>query len=334
MPRVARSPPPPVNSPSHTTGSASLCQSHSEPSLVEATETEHVNTQSRNKRFRSDFSPDKSLNELNDFKLEFKEEIKSMLSDWNETNSKNLTKIIQTQNTILNQLVSEVAELKKQNSEIQKTNLDIEKSMNFMNSQYEEVKGRVETLERERSELKEYAVTLENKIKDLQFSSRSACIEIRNFPSKDKETYTDLVTNVTKIGSIINMDVPTSEIRDIRRLPGKPGTYKPIVAEFTNVQTKNNFLARSREYNKNHIKPDKLNTTLIGLPGDRQPIYVDEYLPLSSRKLMFQAREFAKTMNYNFCWSSNGNIFLRKEPGAKQILIRSTHCLAELRNQK
>lgn len=66
------------------------------------------------------------------------------------------------------------------------------------------------------------------------------------------------------------------------------------------------------------------------MDGDRRPIYVAEYLPPSSRRLFFAAREFAKLKEFKFCWTNNGNVFLRKNEGDKQILIKTEQTLREL----
>ncbi|KAJ8704308.1 hypothetical protein PYW08_013032 [Mythimna loreyi] len=90
-----------------------------------------------------------------------------------------------------------------------------------------------------------------------------------------------------------------------------------------------------RLYNKGRGKDDKLNTSVMGMPGDRRPVYIAEHLPPSTKKLFYLAREFANKNAYKFCWISNGNIFLRKVEGDKHILVspEKSLCLSENQNQ-
>ncbi|CAG9136994.1 unnamed protein product [Plutella xylostella] len=303
---------------------------NSEPDLYNKS-TDHINVLPRKKRIHEDTSPNK---DFDTFRRELRADMMSMLRNWQDDQKELLNTMMVSQNAIFQKLASDVAEVKTQNKEIHSTNQEIEKSINFINKEFEDMKKKVENLEKERSELNQYTKNLETKLKDLQLSSRNSSIEVRNIPIKDKEAHSDLVSVISNIGRTIGCNIDTSEIRDIRRLPGKPGTTKPIVAEFVHVHTKQSFIAASKVFNKKLPVPDKLNTETIGLPGNRQPVYVAEYLSASSKRLLYLAREFAKENDYGYCWSSSGNIFLRKNNEGNQIIIRSEGCLRELRNQK
>lgn len=142
----------------------------------------------------------------------------------------------------------------------------------------------------------------------------------------------NLINSVAKIGEAVGVPLLKSELRDIYRLPGKSyGTSpRPIVAEFTTMPTKQAFLAAARAYNRGKGKDDILNTATIGVPGERLPVYVVEHLPTSSKKLFHLSREFAKKNGYKYCWISNGNIFLRKQEGEKQVFVKSEECLVTI----
>ena len=250
-------------------------------------------------------------------------------------------KKLEEQTSLMAKLVADVREIKAQNVKIQesnaeicKTNTEIERSMSFMNKNFEELRKEVEELKKERLEQRCYIETLEKKIADLKFKSRSAGIEIRNIPQTDTENSSDLVKTVCSIGKLVGVPISEPELRDTYRLPGKPtsaATTRPIIAEFSCVQTKQKILSAVRTYNnKSKLKDNKLNTELIGIAGKRQPVYVAEQLPASSKKLFYMAREFAKNNQYAFCWINNGNIFLRKKTGDNQLLINSEKSLQGL----
>lgn len=255
----------------------------------------------------------------------------------------NITKTLTEQTTLMSKLLSEVAQIKKQNTQIQATNTEIrksndeiEKSMCYMNQKFEDLRKEVEVLRKERQEQQKYIESLEQRIIDMQHKSRSSGVELRNVPQENSENHTSLIKTVCSKGKAVGVQIPESELRDIYRVPGKstsPETPRPIIAEFSRVQTKQTLLAAVRSFNKARGKDQKLNTSLIGLPGKHQPVYVAEQLPASTKKLFYQSREFAKKHKYTYCWISNGNIFLRKQEGDKQILISTEKYLQGLGNE-
>lgn len=167
---------------------------------------------------------------------------------------------------------------------------------------------------------------------DIQCLSRPASVEIKNIPSNEKETHTDLMNVVQNIGKAAKFNIQQSEVRDVYRIPGKQ-TPKSIFVEFNSVHTKQELLTSIRSFNKDKKIPEKLNTTHISISGTSEPVYVGEYLPPSVRKLFFLARQFAKEHKYRFCWITNGRILLRKEIGDKHIQIISEETLSNLGTQ-
>lgn len=323
MSTVRRTPPKPT-----TPLSSSLNQTQSEPDINNAvTMSDYVN-KNRNKRFRKRDSPE-SGPALASPELQYEQDA-------------NVSKHLTEQATLMNKLLADIGEIKSQNSEIKASNVEIRKanekmveSMSFINRQFEDMKKEVEDLRKERLQQRQYIENLEKKILDLQHKSRSSGIEIRNIPQEVTETSSSLITTVSKICGTVGVSVQELSIRDVYRLPGKASsltTSRPIIAEFSSVQTKQALMTAVREYNKGKGKNEKLNTATIGLPGDPKPVYIAEQLPATTKKLFFQAREFAKNNKYQFCWISNSNIFLRKIEGDKQILIHSEKCLLDLDN--
>lgn len=234
------------------------------------------------------------------------------------------------QDKMLKSLSSDILEVKQQNREIQKSNSEIEKSIEYINKEYENMRQLIGNMEKDRAEQCTYIAELERKVLDLQNSCRPATIEIRNVPFKEAETSKELTSIVIKTCNAIQADVNESQIRDVYRLPGKKELNRPIVAEFLTVPIKNKVLGASRAFNKDRATKDKLNTGHIGYTGIQKPIYVAEHLPTSMRKLFYEARNFANTNTYKFCWFQNGKIFVRKREGDKSIVISSMSSLTEL----
>ncbi|XP_047020942.1 uncharacterized protein LOC124630943 [Helicoverpa zea] len=307
MPRVQRSPP---ATPQETDNNPPI---FSTPDLFsKPNEPDTANITSRTKRQRPDYSPECEVKT-------FEDKIMKLFTAWKTD-----------QESLLKKLTSELTEIKLQNVEIQKTNAETLKTVEFLSQDYDSIKKSLQKLETENNEQRNYIVNLEKKIEDLQSSSRSACIEIRNVPEVEKETAGDLTSIVLKTFETIQPSENTPQLRDVYRLPGKKGSSRPIVAEFLTVPSKIQVLEACRAFNKGLPSTEKLNTGHIGVPGQVKPVYIADHLPRSQRQLFFEARSFAKTNKYKFCWSQNGKIFLRKSEGMDSVIIRSTACLKKL----
>lgn len=188
-------------------------RSQSDPDLFNSSknrelEGDRYNVKNRPKRARvnSSSSPKNDL-------ADFKDDIMHMLTTWKSEQDNKLSK-----------LAADMSELKRQNSNIQKSNSEIEKSIEFMSLKYEEFNKHLENLEKERSENRKCILDLEKKLQDLQGFSRSSAIEIRNVPMAENESYENLTSLVCDLGKLVKAGINPADIRDLYRLPSKPGT--------------------------------------------------------------------------------------------------------------
>lgn len=237
MSRLQRSPP------ASSTANKKLVQVSSDsdiPQSVSSGPFENVNISTRHKRPRDELSP---TNELQDFK----HEIMQMLATWKKEQESHLKSFLDEQSSSMTKLVAEIAELKLQNSAIHNSNMEIEKTVGFISKQYDDMLKQIDVLQKDKQGYRDYIQTLEAKIQDLQQSTRSSSVEIRNVPHlKEKESVAELTDIISKVGAAVNVPINSIHIRDIYRLPGKPGsTSRPIVTEFTSVQTKSQLLIRT-----------------------------------------------------------------------------------------
>lgn len=264
---------------------------------------------------------------------EFRIELMTMLTTWKGQQEESFASWRAEQTSAMSALMNDVAELKRQVHQNLKTTTDIEVGMEYINRSYEDMKNKISLLERERAANTERVISLEKQLHDVQTQSRSATIEIRNVPLKsERETPTDLVSIIKAVGTAVNVELEPTDLRDVYRMPNKYGsstTNTPIVAEFTSVSTRYEFLSSVRRFNKTKNVQDKLNTETIKIAGNKTPIYVDERVSPALRKLLFEARKAAKENGWN-CWHSNGRIFLRKSQNDKPIRITSEQNLSEV----
>lgn len=282
-------------------------QSQSVPNITQAViDPEFINVAARHKHPRLDDSltdhichklprlDDSTTVQLEEFKLE----IKQMLSSWKHDHDEAIAKAMKEQTALVSKLVSELAEMKLQNIQIQNKNAEIERSIIATGEFYDDMKKQLKVLQDECREYKKYSESLEKTVKDLQYKSRSSTVEVRNIPLQPNETTADLIKIISNIGNAVNYPITATNVRDIHRITGN-STSQAIVAEFLSVQAKTELISRVRGFNNKHPnKEHKLNTQLIGLAGQKQPVYVDEHLPLSAKKLFYMARSFAKQHDF------------------------------------
>lgn len=207
---------------------------------------------------------------------------------------------------------------------------EVKVSMDFMSRKYDEALQRIDLLEENKKAQDTKIQFLENKIEFLERNTRGTSIELRNIPQPTKENKEDLRDTICKAAQALRIPLDSSsDIKDVYRINSKSG-LKPIIADFTTVFARDNFLTSYKKFNKEN-QSQKLSTASLGIDGPSAQIYISENLTQRDRKLYFLAREFAKSSGYSFCWTSFGRIYLRKEEGAPQIRITSESDLNNLK---
>lgn len=247
----------------------------------------------------------------------------------------NLQENASNQTAVMTKLLADVAYIMTTIEEVKKTNERIEAGMSFINRDFEDFKAEIEILKKERREHKTHIEYLEAKVQDLEFKSRSSSVEIRSIPQGHAESPETLAKIVCSIGRTVGCTVTESHLRDIYRLPGKSDVPRPVIAEFSVVEDRVKLLSAVRAYNKNKRLPeDRLNTSKIGFKDSPlKMVNVSERLPAYMKKLLYLASEFKRNHSFDFCWVTNGNIFLRRKQGDRHHLIKSENCLKMLEQE-
>lgn len=101
--------------------------------------------------------------------------------------------------------------------------------------------------------------------------------------------------------------------------------------EFTTVLKKEEILSSVKRFNKGKKSDEKLNTTHLKIKGTKKPIYASELLTAKVKVLFYLSRDFAKTHDYSYCWTSNGVVYLRKRDGAPLLRVDQQSDLDKLR---
>lgn len=234
-------------------------------------------------------------------------------------------------NMIKAMLLNQEIELKKITPtlmEIKQTNANIENSVASITEQNEEFKRKIEQMEIQARKDKEYITILEDKIEDLQRSSRKSNIEIKNVPRQTKETKEDLINMVLCLSKNVSSEIEKSDIRDIYRIKGKKQGNRqttsntPIIVELSSTILKTEVLKMCKSYNKRNKV--KLCAKHLGFKNNEDiPVFVSEQLTAIGSRLHFLARDLSKSKGYKYCWTAYGKVYVKKNDESPTHIIRS-----------
>lgn len=224
-----------------------------------------------------------------------------------------------------------ISEIKSQNILLQKSTDSIEKCVDNLSTKLDDVSIKVSTLEENCSANDKQISLIESKIEELDRQASLTLLEIRNVPTKPKENLDDLLKIAIDTAKTANVEISNKDIKDIRRLPGKPEANKPIVVNLNSAIDKKNLIKGIKAFNSSN-KNDKFNSTHLGLEGPSKAVYVGEHLTAKAKRLFYLSREYAKSKDYKYCWTSSGRVFLRKDDNAPYILIANEKQLEDINN--
>lgn len=194
---------------------------------------------------------------------------------------------------------------------------------------------KIENLETQVRKDREYIQILENKIEDLQRTSRKTSIELKNVPRKSSENRGDLINMVTHLSETVNLELGVRDIKDIFRLRARNDLEKspPIIVELGSTILKSDLLKKTKEFNiKNKCK---LQAKHLGFKtSEDTPIYISEQLTAKGARLYFLSRDLAKSKKFKYCWTSFGKVFVRKDDVSKIICIQSEAQVHQLLQEK
>ena len=255
----------------------------------------------------------------NSFEL-FREEIKDLLADW-----------FSQQNLRLGTLEKKLSEINKHYSGIKSSNNGIEKSLEDISAQMKDLDRKMDMLEGERNYTRAKIAELEERSESLERFVRKTSVEIRGVPKRKKEKKEELLSMVSSLIKTTGLEYSPYDIRDIYRLPSKENaTTSTIVTEFSSNFFKDKFLSSVKQYNSAQ-RGRQLNTSHLGIDGPEATLFVSEHLTSKAKRLHFLARDFARSEQFQFCWITNGRIFLRKKEGDKYTVVRNEGTFQNLR---
>lgn len=205
---------------------------------------------------------------------------------------------------------------------------NVKESMDFINCQYEEIMKETQNtslqckrLTKEVETLQATNLVLNQRITQMEQHSRACNIEIQCLPEHRSEN----LANVTmQLATVVSCAIKEDDIHHCTRtakLDVTSSRPRSVVVQMKSPIIRDRLLASVINFNKTH-REDKLNSSHLGIGGEKVPIYVAEHLSPHNRELHKAARIAAKEKKYKFVWIRSGRVFVRKDETTQAILLK------------
>ncbi|XP_031339593.1 uncharacterized protein LOC116168079 [Photinus pyralis] len=204
---------------------------------------------------------------------------------------------------------------------------DVVVNINSMNGKLKTVEHNYVGLSNENATLKVKIQNLERKMDDLEQYSHRNNLLLYGIPEDPNENVLGVIRRVAQ--NLNFTEFSTNLLVAAHRLGVKQNpvtsqtqTKRPIIIKFVRRFDKEEFL-RLRKVKRN------LRSSDLGF-ADEGMVYINESLTSETRKLLGKTRELAKSKQFQFVWTVDGKIFVRKAAGRPSMRIGSVADLEKL----
>lgn len=210
----------------------------------------------------------------------------------------------------------------------------LKNSVAFLSNEYDDIikenevtAQKMKALQDENDKLTTSVQVMSTRINNLEHHARANNIEIQCVPQKNNE---NLVNIVKQLGKVINCDITDENIVNCTRIMKQNNSNnrpKSIVVQFNTPRFRDTVLAASITFNKSKPVTDKLNTSHLGFDGEKSGIYITEHLSPSIKALHAATRLKAKEKGYKYVWIRGGRIYVKKNEGSDNKIVRDIKSL-------
>lgn len=264
-------------------------------------------------------------------------EIKQVISDFKSEILSFLYDFKKTQSEELQQMRSDVADIKNQLLSLRETNeklisehgqfikelSSLTESLEFHSKEQELLKSSVNTisvkvktidsLEQELSKVKFQLNNIRMERNEFDQRERLTNLEITGIPEKSSENVKQYLLSIARL---LAVQIPDEEIVHIHRVPTRvSGRPKNIIVKFKSLIMKDSLVSamRKRKY---------LTTGDIGVSGDPHPIYVNEHLTPFYKDLHKKAKDAKRIAGFKYIWIRNCKIHVRRDDTSPAFVIK------------
>ncbi|CAK1548683.1 unnamed protein product [Leptosia nina] len=205
---------------------------------------------------------------------------------------------------------------------------DLTESVNFLSSKCDKLEESLisktkalDELKLENTSLRSEIDVLSSRLEDLDQRSRNCNIEIQCVPERKGENLHTIISQVASITGCALSEQEISNFHRVAKINSDSNRPRSIIVKLSSVLARDKLLTAVKSFNRTH-KGDKLNTSHLGLAGDKKPVYVCEHLTPANKKIHAAARRIAKEKQFEFVWVQGGKIFMRKDIQSKAFIVK------------
>ncbi|CAG5058838.1 unnamed protein product [Parnassius apollo] len=176
-----------------------------------------------------------------------------------------------------------------------------------------ELTKRTDNLNSEINNLKLQNQQLNRQMNINEQRDRMLNFEIVGIPESINE---DLNNTILRICKHVGVKIDTNDILQVNRVSPKvklPGLSRVIITKMKSRLLKDNLISLSHK--------NRLITKDIGLAGESRPFFINEHLTSHNKQLLKKCKDFATSSQYQFVWTKNGRIFVRRNDTSPGLQI-------------
>lgn len=199
----------------------------------------------------------------------------------------------------------------------------IERSVQLMSDNYDEVLKRINQQDRDVKDLRKRVEVIEGNINgpmigqlqrdvnELEWRSRKQNLEVHGIPVTENEV---LLTKLNELANVLNVpQLNTNDVISVHRLPARADKVPGIIVHFASETTRNRWFE-----NRLKLKSSQGNT------------YLQENITKHNRALLWAAKQWAKDNGFQYVWHRNGRILIRKKDGERATVVESENDLLRM----
>lgn len=271
----------------------------------------------------NDFSS-KIMDTLNSWKIDMRSDISQLKNNVESVLKADLEKL----NGTVAEIKSEINSVRQEYQDMKKTVLsldtkykgtlkkiqELEKSMQFSSDQFDDYNKKMDVITQANNKI----VSLEAQITELTKDNKHLKLEMNMNNQRDRLLNLEIVgvteakddnptAIVMSIAKHVNVSISSEDIVEVNRISPKsrqPGRPRNIIVKLKSRLLKDNIISGARK--------NRLTTKDLGLIGDVRPVYVNKHLTQHNKFLLKKCRETAKQKQYQYVWTKNGRIYVRR----------------------
>lgn len=257
---------------------------------------------------------------------------------WFTQNTSTPTK--ETQHLDLDKLNETIEILRKAVEKHTEATNEFREEVNNLKMEVIQLNSKIKTLEDEKVEKEKKIITLEERVNKLEQQNSKKWVEDRlnTIDQKNLRNWVEivnlpenLVVNPKEAALAVaresNIIINDSDIIDSYCVKKK----NKVLVHFSSYNIKQNYIDKVREKKlsvADLAKKRERNSAEQSSSKNCKKVYVNEQLTATNKRILWEAKDIARSKKWKYVWVKNGRIFVKKADDSAALQIRNTSDLS------